>query len=418
MNVRPAAAGMVSIVLLATGCQYDGVTSIPLPFREGTGNDAVEVKLVLDQAQGITPNSEVKVDDVTVGSVKSIEMKGWEPVLTLTIDPDVDLPRNAVARIGQKSLLGAKFIELTPPAEDASTEPLRTGDEVVQAAAGNYPQTEQVLASLSLVLNGSGLQQVRSITDELDNVLSGRETNVRSFLTRFNDFIGSLDRQRDDIVAVVERLDRLSRVVSKDDTVATALEELPDAFMTLDQDRAELTETLEALADLGRISQQVVDETGGALERNLRNLRPALQRLADAGPNLTESLTVAGTLPFPGNTSFPRMFQGDYGNLFLTLDVSPDLLARNLLQGFQLTGDQPATVLGGPPLGSGDGPPPLTDGRTGIPQIDDLLGGLTKGLNDGLAGLTDQKPNQTSSDSQPRDNPLAALLPGLLGGGK
>lgn len=378
-----------------TSCGYDGVTSLPLPFREGTGDDALTVTVRLEEASGLTANSEVKVNDVTVGSVDSISVDGWAPVAVVRLEPDVHLPANALARVGQKSLLGAKYLELAAPDDARPRGRLISGTTIAMSARGNYPETEQVLASLSLVLNGGGLQQVRTITNELDQVLAGRESQAAGFIRRFNGFIGSLNRQRHDLVAVIGRLDSLSRTLSADHVVADALDHLPTALETLDRERAQLTRAMTSLSRFGTTARQVISESGEPLLTNLRNLRPALDGLARAGSDLTESLSVAATYPFPGNTSFPRMFQGDYGNLFITLDVSPARLRRNLLQGFQLTpgGD---SLFEGPPLGAGDGPPVTTEAPSILPDLP-LLPDLTGAVGDTTGSL-----------------PLSGLLPGLL----
>lgn len=405
--MRALTASVVVAAIGLTGCEYDGVTSVPLPYRAGSGPDAFTVTVDLVEASGLTPNSEVKVDDVTVGSVSDLSIEGWTPVATVQLDGDVELPANAVARVGQKSLLGAKYLELAAPTDATPEGRLGDGDTVRTATVGNYPQTEQVLASLSLVLNGGGLQQVRTITDELGRVVNGREGEARAFVKRFRVFITSLSRQRADIVRVVDRLDSLSRTLGRDDTIGTALDTLPDAFTAIEENRAQLTRTLTALSDFGRTARGVVRASGDDLVANLEDLEPALNRLAASGTDLTNSLSILPTYPFPGNTSFPKMFQGDYGNLFITLDASPELLARNLLQGFELPATG-GTLLQGPPLGAGDGPPaagaPLPELPGVLGDVGDLVGGLLGGKGPGSSGAG------TGSGGT-----LGGLLPGLLG---
>lgn len=405
---RLAAAVLTAgLALPLAGCSYDGVTSIPLPFREGADEDALSVTVNLDDASGLTPNSEVKVDDVTVGTVRSIDLKAWKPVAVIQLNKDVDLPANALPRVGQKSLLGAKYLELSSPAR-ADRARLSNGAVLQAAKAGNYPQTEQVLASLSLVLNGGGLQQVQTIAAELNEVLGGREPEIRQFIQRFNVFIGSLDRQRHDILDAVARLDALSATLRRNGVLARAIENLPTAFGTLEEHRAQLTRALTALAALGDTAKTVVKESGADLSANLRNLRPALAKLAVAGHNIAPALTVAGTLPFPANTSFPKMFQGDYGNLFITLDTSPELLAENLLRGFQPSaGSESSSLMQAPPLGEGDGEPPIS--LPELPGLDNTLGGVNETLDGLLSG------SDSSSSSSGADSGLSGLLPGLLG---
>ena len=50
-----------------------------------------------------------------------------------------------------------------------------------------------MLGSLALLLNGGGLQQIQTITTELNKALHGNERRVRDLLTQMNTFVGSLD---------------------------------------------------------------------------------------------------------------------------------------------------------------------------------------------------------------------------------
>ncbi|KAK0348285.1 hypothetical protein LTR94_037846, partial [Friedmanniomyces endolithicus] len=69
------------------------------------------------------------VADVFVGSIKAIELKNWIATLTLGIDKNTKLPKNAIAKIGQTSLLGSQHVELAAP-PNPSQELLKNGDTI------------------------------------------------------------------------------------------------------------------------------------------------------------------------------------------------------------------------------------------------------------------------------------------------
>ena len=83
-----ALAGVLSGALL-TGCGFEGAASIPLPGGEGTGENAFQVTLEFADVLDLVPQSAVKVDDVTVGSVESIDLDGYTARVVATINPDV-----------------------------------------------------------------------------------------------------------------------------------------------------------------------------------------------------------------------------------------------------------------------------------------------------------------------------------------
>lgn len=346
-------AGVVLAAALAsTACGADGLGELPLPLRAGTGDGSYQVTVDLTEIANLVPNAEVLVNDVPVGSVTDMEVVDWHARLTVSLDGDVVLPANATARVAQKSLLGAEYLELAAPVTEPAQGTLADGDVIPLARTSRYPETEELLGALSVVLNGSGLQQVRTITTELNAVFDGRQTDVRALVGNLQTFVGGLDAQRDDIVRAIDALDRFSATVNRDnETLAAGLDTVPDALRVLNEDRDALIGTFERVGRLGDATGELVDDARDDLLANLRQIRPAVQKLADAGDDLTEGLELLLTFPFPASTAFPGIFRGDYGNLFLVLDLSPEVLRKNFAIGFDAPVESGLDVLAVPPLG-------------------------------------------------------------------
>ena len=407
-------ACVASAAVLTSGCEFRGVNDHPLPFTKGGGSDATRVTVFMASAANLVPNSEVKVGDVTVGSVRRIEFDHWRAKLTVGIDKGVRLPVNATAKIGQKSLLGAEYLELDAPG-DASPEPLRTGDVIPLTSTARYPETEEVLASLSLFLNGGGLDKARTIVRELNKVLDGREPQIRDLIQQLATFTATLDGQRSNIVAVLDNLDRMSAVFNRQSAdLDRALVAIPKGLKTLVEERAALTRTLQSLAMFGDAATEVITRSRADLAADLDALQPTLARLASTGKNLTKSLGSA-TFPFPAKAVL-KTFYGDYINYFATVDLSIPTLERDYLDGTPLDGLLTG-ILGGVPAGTTtdstnplDVPkvPAATSAKPANP-LGDTLGGLLGGRPG-----TGTTPGPAPTTPPP---PLSVLLGGLLGGG-
>lgn len=329
--MRALAAALV-MTATASGCGWSGLNESPLPFAAGNGDEAVTLTVHLANAVNLVPNSEVKVNDVTVGSVRRIEFDNWHARLTVGLEPDVRLPANTRARIGQKSLLGAEYLELAPPTDEPASGTLADGDVIPLARTGRYPETEELFAALSTVLNGGGLAQIETITAELNAAFGGRESDVRRLVTSLGTLIGTLDEQRDQIVAATEGVNELADTFADDrDTLGRALETFPHAVDVLRDEREQLTQTLDSLSEFGDSTTKLMNANRDQLRRNLQNLRPILHELGDAEDSLTGFL--AGlTFPFPLE-GLIRSAKGDYLNLFLTVDITTTAITRDLLGG-------------------------------------------------------------------------------------
>jgi phospholipid/cholesterol/gamma-HCH transport system substrate-binding protein len=276
---------------------------------------------------------------VTVGNVTKIERQGWHALLTMSINPDVVLPANTTVAVGQTSLLGSLHVELNPPKDVPAEGKLKDGSLIPLNSASFYPSTEQTLASVSLVLNGGGIGNLQDVTQALSTAFRGREGDLRSLITQLDTFIGYLNDQTGDIISASESLDNLvGQIAEQKPVVDKALKTLPDALAVLNDQRDNLVEALDQLGKFSALAADSVNQSKDALVKNLQNLGPVLQSLADAGPALTRSLDFYLTFPFPKPT-LTKWLRGDYANLTAVIDLTLSRLDASFLTGTFLEGE-------------------------------------------------------------------------------
>ena len=373
MSVFQKSAFTVSIVIgvlaAATGCRFDGVNSIALPGNTG-GGDSNEVTVYLADIQNLVGNSPVKADNVIVGNISHIVGDNWGAKLTLQLDASAQIPANVNAKLAQSSVLGSQYLELTIPDEAQPVGSLTDGDVIPLERTSQYPSTEEVLSALALVLNGSGLQQLRTVTTELDRVLGGREESIRSLLGNLEEFVGGIDDQRDDIVRAIDRLDDLgAELASQNQTIDRGISSIEPATKILNEQHNQLTPMLNDVGRFGAVATTVLESSRDDLDSNLRSLQPVLSQLAAAGDHLPEALKIAATIPFPVTTT-QRAVKGDYMNLFLTLDVSAETVGGKVLGSIpldELAGLSPARQAVNPLLAP-TGTTPSNDQPSASPQ--------------------------------------------------
>ncbi|KUH83137.1 MULTISPECIES: MCE family protein [unclassified Mycobacterium] len=342
---RRVGAGLLAAlaVTVLSGCgflrDWRGANSLPLPGTEGGGPGSYTVRAQLPDVQNLDRNSRVRVNDVTVGNVEKIERQGWHALVTMTIDGDIDLPANATATVGQTSLLGSLHVELAPPTDVPPEGTLDDGALIPLSSGATFPSTEQTLAALSLLLNGGGLGQIQDITKALSTALSGREQDLRSLIGQLDQFVAYLNDQKGDIIAATESINNLvGQFAEQKPVVDRALKTLPDALTVLKDQRQNLAEALDQLGQFGALATDSVNLTKENLVKELNDLGPVLQSLADAGPALTRSLDFYATLPFPKPT-LSKWLRGDYANLTAVVDLTLSRLDSSFLTGTFLEGE-------------------------------------------------------------------------------
>src|SRR5688500_2626565 len=232
-------AAVVGGAVALSSCSLS-VADMPLPGGTDTGENPILVKAEFGDVLDLVPQSTVKVNDVSVGKITDIRLDGETAIVTMELPRSTDLPDNTIAEIRQTSLLGEKFVQLSPPESEASSGQLESGDVIELADTGRNPEVEEVLGALSLLLNGGGVAQLQTITREPNHALEGREDSVKSVCRQIEDLMSQLDEGKRDIVRAIEGLNRLSLSVSDQiGAIDAALDELPSALRTIDQQRGD-----------------------------------------------------------------------------------------------------------------------------------------------------------------------------------
>lgn len=332
------AALLTAVAVGASGCGVldGGLRSVPLPGGANRGDDPYSVQIEFPDVVDLVPQSIVRVGDVPVGAVESVsvEPNSWNALVTVAVNRGVELPANATARVRTTSLLGEKFVELSRPAGPAEGDLAQSGRIGVDSS-GRAAEVEEVLGALSLLLNGGGVAQIRTISTELNNALSGREPQVRALLDNLDRLVGSLDDSKDDINRALDSLNRLSATLAeRRPQIENALQNISPGLRELESQRTQLVGMLRALDRLSGVATNVVNRSRDDLLADLEALRPILRNLADSGQNLPDSLQLLLTIPFTDAAT--DAVAGDYANLYITLDLDLGSILRNILDSNQL----------------------------------------------------------------------------------
>ncbi|MCZ4537784.1 MCE family protein [Gordonia terrae] len=372
--VRPRGsliAGAASLALVLAGCSFDGPNSLPVPGAEGTGGGSYEITAVIPSAAGLVNNAPVLIDDATVGSIGDIEVQDWNALVTMRLNDGVIVPRGSHVMVGLTSVLGSTHLEIVQPAEPEGGR-LEPGDQIPltkcpeqsnivtdpsvpavpdinaaqQVSACTYPSTEQVLSSLSVVLNGGGLSQIGDIVHEMSDVLGGREEQIKKLIPRLNTLVADLDAQKGNIIRATEGLDRLSRTMNEQrGTIERALADAPQILQLLVDQRQQFLDTLGSVATLSKTANDILDANSEDIVTIVEGIEPALDQLQAAGPAMTQSLNILLTFPFYEPT-IRRIVKGDYVNSDLVLDLTLERLNKTMFASLGVTG--PEGVLGRP----------------------------------------------------------------------
>ena len=337
-RIARRATGLLAVAVVLTSCgNWKGIANVPLPGGPGTGSNKMTIYVQMPDTLALNVNSRVRVADVYVGRVRAIELKNWVATLTLDLQPDIKLPENSLAKIGQTSLLGSQHVQLDPP-PDPSPELLKSGDLIPLKNASAFPTTERTLASIATVLRGGGIPNLEVIQTEVNNLLTGRADQIREFLNRLDTFTDELNKQRNDITRAIDSTNRLLTIVgNRNNTLDRVLTEFPPLIKHFADTRDLFADAVVSLGRISNAADAALAPTSDNLHTNLQNLQRPLKQLGKASPYLLGALKLLLTAPF-SIENVPKVVRGDYINVSLNVDLTLSALDNGILTGTGVSG--------------------------------------------------------------------------------
>ncbi|WP_228000296.1 MCE family protein [Mycolicibacterium sp. P1-5] len=222
-------------------------------------------------ATAIYPGDEVRVAGVKVGKIKEIQAQGTKAKMTLAVDRDVPIPSNAQAVIVSQNLVGARYVQLTPPYEDSG--PKMSDGAVIGLDRTAVPvEWDEVKAQLTRLATDLGPKDDASVTA------------VGRFI---NSAANALDGNGQKLHDTVAELSGVSRVLADGSgNIVDTIKNLQTFVTALRDSNVQIVQFQDRLASL----TSVVDGSRSDLDAALTNLSSAVvdvQRFIEGSRNQT-----------------------------------------------------------------------------------------------------------------------------------
>lgn len=310
--MRRRAIAALLAVLTTSSC---GLNLQNAGIGTGLGVPSKRVTAVFADAGRLPLGGVVRSGQAEVGRVTAIRTRDFLALVEMDLDADLPLPSGTSAQLQLASPLGEAFVMLDRPPGGPQ---LADGAVIPIERTTRGPDIEDTLAAVGTVLNGSGLDQARTVVGELNTALRGREDEVRDLLHELQSVLGSLQRHRDDIDQIITSMHAASEELARNKPLLEAtFTEIKPGIDVLLAERERFGRLLTNTASLSATTHELTQRTAGALTDEVHQLRPVLDELRGFDGELGRTLD--------GLARFSRLFQqatpGDYVLFNGTLDV-------------------------------------------------------------------------------------------------
>jgi len=288
MNARRLIAPILIVALLAAAA-----------FVMFRGDDRKTLTAHFPRTISIYEGSDVRVLGVPIGTVDQVTPSGTDVVVTMSYDAEVEIPADAKAVIIAPSIVGDRFVQLTPVFEEGD-DVLASGATLQQEQTAVPLELDQIYSSmddLTVALGPTGANRNGALSDLLETTAAnfgGQGEQFNETIKNFSRFSQTLDNNKEELFGSAARLQGFIGTLAKNDkTVRQFNQALAEVATMLAGERGELKASLRNLAvAMGEVST-FVSENREALGRNIEGLNRVAKVLVKQRGALDEILSAA-----------------------------------------------------------------------------------------------------------------------------
>ena len=272
------------------------------------------VKAYFTDATGVLKGDLVKIAGVNVGKVTEFQVEGDDALVTMEINGQYLLPKNVIAEVKFRNLLGQRIINLSRP-DIPSTETLEDGDVIPIAQTRPALDLSIVFNNLRPLIQSTNPDDINTVARSVLAVFKGREGDLESVLGNLGELSETLVGGGQRLNRLITDLNDLAQLLNKE---SGNIKVGVDRFTELMEALAEVTPSLKrAVANLDKTSRKF----GEFLVNNKTNITQDLKDLAYVLGIVTDHLgpldKVAKNLKEVLLATARSQSYGEYWNLYV-----------------------------------------------------------------------------------------------------
>jgi virulence factor Mce-like protein len=259
------------------------------------GSDQKTLVAHFPRTVALYEGSDVRVLGVSIGKVEKVTPSGTDVVVEMAYDEGVNLPEDAQAVIIAPSIVGDRYVQITPVYTGGDTLP---DGATLAAEDTSVPlELDQIYSSLNdlnVAIGPEGANKNGALTDLLEvtaDNFSGQGEQFHTTIQNFSKLSQTLEDNKEELFGSAAQLEQfVSTLAQNDSTVRAFNQSLSDVSTMLDGEKEELAASLRNLSiALGEVTTFVKDNKA-SLSRNIKGINRVAKVLVKQRAALEETL--------------------------------------------------------------------------------------------------------------------------------
>ncbi len=308
----------------------------------GMGSSTKTVTAYFPRTVSVYEGSDVRVLGVPVGKVDKVTPEGTQVKVVMTYDDEIKIPADAEAVIVSPSVVGDRYIQLTPAYTEGDV--LADNSELDTKRTAIPLELDEIYGSLdklTVALGPNGANANGALTDLLEQTAAnfgGQGAKFKETIKDFGDLSTTLDNNREELFSSAAKLQAFVETLADNDTTVRRFNQsLGRVSELLAGESDELTSALANLGVALDVVGDFVHENRASLGRNIRGLnrfakvlvrhRDDLNVILRAGPLALNNLGLGynpQTSTLDSNSNIGNLLEQDPAELLCALVSAND----------------------------------------------------------------------------------------------
>jgi phospholipid/cholesterol/gamma-HCH transport system substrate-binding protein len=288
-GINPAIAALLVVVLLAAAA---------LLLIPGSGQKHVVAEF--PRAISLYKGSDVKILGVAVGKIDEVDPSGTKVIVKFHYDSKYKVPADAKAAVISPSIVGDRFVQLTPVYTGGQT--LRDDAHLGLDRTATPLELDQIFGSITDLTSALGPQGANkpdaSGTGALTRLLDSTARNFGGQGVQFNQTLHNLSEltktladNKDELFGTVSEVEKFTNTLAaNDDTVRKFNDSLASGARLLADERQDLAAVLKNLSVALTEVKSFVADNRDLLSSNIKELNQVSKVLVKNRSQLDETL--------------------------------------------------------------------------------------------------------------------------------
>lgn len=280
---------------------------------------------VVEDASGVVPRNDVRLNDIIVGQVTGVDLDGLHARIDFTLHDDVEVPAATEVEIRQTSLLGEYFLALVPEG-DGRLEP---GSTIPLERTRRAAELETIVSQAGALTAQVNIDNINRILTSLDTGFAGGPEAVGDLFESMAGTASTLSSLRGDLNSSIDSVDALAaRLAPETGRFSDAVKRFADGAEALAASNEGIDVLVEELSTASASLSDLLARNRDRLQRSTPVLRRTLD---DVVAHLDDVVAAVQGLP-AFNRGWACAADGHYLNFMFPLapeavniDLNPKL---------------------------------------------------------------------------------------------